>query len=189
MQGHAGLQCMQQGRMLYRSASVYFICLSQHIKTVCLDVHKIHTTLHVNHHLYTDESWSKFACKSIPEAPHAFKIQLVHRKLQVTMFTALRWTLHGRSSRDIHCWKCSSLCCCLQVNYSTVLDRAAQAIWTCQDSCCLKLQGRGKSLMPVQSLHTHVTYNINKKYTNDPSAGSPTETLLQLLLPLSDKVH
>jgi len=43
--------------------------------------------------------------------------------------------------------------------------------------------------MPVQSLHTHVTYNINKKYTNDPSAGSPTETLLQLLLPLSDKVH
>ena len=24
---------------------------------------------------------------------------------------------------------------------------------------------------------------------NDPSAGSPTETLLRLLLPLSDKVH
>ena len=26
-------------------------------------------------------------------------------------------------------------------------------------------------------------------HTNDPSAGSPTETLLRLLLPLSDKVH
>ena len=26
-------------------------------------------------------------------------------------------------------------------------------------------------------------------YTNDPSAGSPTETLLRLLLPLSDKVY
>ena len=25
--------------------------------------------------------------------------------------------------------------------------------------------------------------------TNDPSAGSPTETLLRLLLPLSDKVY
>ena len=25
--------------------------------------------------------------------------------------------------------------------------------------------------------------------SNDPSAGSPTETLLRLLLPLSDKVH
>ena len=27
------------------------------------------------------------------------------------------------------------------------------------------------------------------KRANDPSAGSPTETLLRLLLPLSDKVH
>ena len=27
------------------------------------------------------------------------------------------------------------------------------------------------------------------KRVNDPSAGSPTETLLRLLLPLSDKVH
>ena len=26
-------------------------------------------------------------------------------------------------------------------------------------------------------------------HTNDPSAGSPTETLLRLLLPLSDKVY
>ena len=27
------------------------------------------------------------------------------------------------------------------------------------------------------------------KHANDPSAGSPTETLLRLLLPLSDKAH
>ena len=37
-------------------------------------------------------------------------------------------------------------------------------------------------------------YKINlfscvKSCANDPSAGSPTETLLRLLLPLSDKVH
>ena len=30
---------------------------------------------------------------------------------------------------------------------------------------------------------------IEKFRANDPSAGSPTETLLRLLLPLSDKVH
>ena len=30
---------------------------------------------------------------------------------------------------------------------------------------------------------------VFKKNFNDPSAGSPTETLLRLLLPLSDKVH
>ena len=47
-----GCSVCKQVQMLYRSASVYFICLSQHINTVCLDVHKIHTTLHVNHHLY-----------------------------------------------------------------------------------------------------------------------------------------
>ena len=29
----------------------------------------------------------------------------------------------------------------------------------------------------------------NKKNVNDPSAGSPTETLLRLLLPLNDQVR
>ena len=29
---------------------------------------------------------------------------------------------------------------------------------------------------------------MNIKFVNDPSAGSPTETLLRLLLPLDDKV-
>ena len=31
--------------------------------------------------------------------------------------------------------------------------------------------------------------DLEKSFGNDPSAGSPTETLLRLLLPLSDKVH
>ena len=30
---------------------------------------------------------------------------------------------------------------------------------------------------------------VETQCVNDPSAGSPTETLLRLLLPLSDKVH
>ena len=183
-----GCSVCKQVQMLYRSASVYFICLSQHINTVCLDVHKIHTTLHVNDDLYTDEPWCKFACKSIPEASHTFKIVLVHRNLQFTMLIALRCTLHGRSSRDIHCWKCSSVCCYLQINSSTALDRAAAAIWTCQNSCCLKLQSRGRSLS-LSKAYTRMSLTTSKKYTNDPSAGSPTETLLRLLLPLSDKVH
>ena len=33
------------------------------------------------------------------------------------------------------------------------------------------------------------TPNVIRWCANDPSAGSPTETLLRLLLPLSDKVH
>ena len=163
-QGHAGLQCMQQVQMLYCSACIYSTCLSQHIKTVCLDVHKCHTTLHVNDHLYTDESWSKFACKSIPEASHTFKILLVHRNLQFTMFIALRCTLHGRSSRDIHCWKCFSVCCYHQINSSTVLDRAAAAIWTCQNSCCLKLQSRGRSLS-LSKAYTRMSLTTSTKST------------------------
>ncbi|KAK8610549.1 hypothetical protein V6N13_081705 [Hibiscus sabdariffa] len=34
-----------------------------------------------------------------------------------------------------------------------------------------------------------VTKGILASFDNDPSAGSPTETLLRLLLPLNDKVH
>jgi hypothetical protein len=36
---------------------------------------------------------------------------------------------------------------------------------------------------------THCAVTIGIIRVNDPSAGSPTETLLRLLLPLSDKVH
>ena len=32
-------------------------------------------------------------------------------------------------------------------------------------------------------------FDVDTNRVNDPSAGSPTETLLRLLLPLSDKVH
>ena len=35
----------------------------------------------------------------------------------------------------------------------------------------------------------YACHNQTHKDANDPSAGSPTETLLRLLLPLSDKVH
>ena len=39
--------------------------------------------------------------------------------------------------------------------------------------------------VPTASVHT----SVYAWCANDPSAGSPTETLLRLLLPLSDKVH
>ena len=45
----------------------------------------------------------------------------------------------------------------------------------------------------LQHLTQTLTQNNSQKIryfrANDPSAGSPTETLLRLLLPLSDKVH
>ena len=41
---------------------------------------------------------------------------------------------------------------------------------------------------PREASQTLCTMNF-WMHANDPSAGSPTETLLRLLLPLSDKVH
>ena len=43
--------------------------------------------------------------------------------------------------------------------------------------------------IPKQNLTPEVHSGIEWMRANDPSAGSPTETLLRLLLPLSDKVH
>ena len=34
----------------------------------------------------------------------------------------------------------------------------------------------------------YVIYTYKKEHVNDPSAGSPTETLLRLLLPLNGKI-
>ena len=56
-------------------------------------------------------------------------------------------------------------------------------------------------LHPLYSLYLHANFKIQQLFirttlcgdildcVNDPSAGSPTETLLRLLLPLSDKVY
>ena len=45
----------------------------------------------------------------------------------------------------------------------------------------------------IRRLHAlTVSFRFNDGFyyrVNDPSAGSPTETLLRLLLPLSDKAH
>ena len=42
---------------------------------------------------------------------------------------------------------------------------------------------------PHPEFHIHNSRYVKWMRANDPSAGSPTETLLRLLLPLSDKVH
>ena len=50
-----------------------------------------------------------------------------------------------------------------------------------------------KALDPFQPQPSEITvsfiFQVDAYRENDPSAGSPTETLLRLLLPLSGKVH
>ena len=43
--------------------------------------------------------------------------------------------------------------------------------------------------IPKENLTPRIHSEVDWTRANDPSAGSPTETLLRLLLPLSDKVH
>ena len=51
--------------------------------------------------------------------------------------------------------------------------------------------GHAERVNPRQEASQREIHNgmVGFVRVNDPSAGSPTETLLRLLLPLSDKVH
>jgi hypothetical protein len=48
---------------------------------------------------------------------------------------------------------------------------------------------RAAEAHPHTGAHRRIHMGLFGTCANDPSAGSPTETLLRLLLPLSDKVH
>ena len=48
-------------------------------------------------------------------------------------------------------------------------------------------------IITIIYLHTRIVYKVHSLFSkvnhvNDPSAGSPTETLLRLLLPLNEQV-
>ena len=51
--------------------------------------------------------------------------------------------------------------------------------------CCPKLLGQAFLLVQI---FFSLAFAKGKKFGNDPSAGSPTETLLRLLLPLDSQV-
>ena len=53
----------------------------------------------------------------------------------------------------------------------------------------LKVDNDLQSEIYHQNINWVVNWIMHKACVNDPSAGSPTETLLRLLLPLSDKVY
>jgi hypothetical protein len=46
--------------------------------------------------------------------------------------------------------------------FNTACQQCSSYLDMQKKSCCLKLQSRSKSRMPVQSIHMHVTYNTEK---------------------------
>uniref|UniRef100_A0A6N2MTU4 Senescence-associated protein n=1 Tax=Salix viminalis TaxID=40686 RepID=A0A6N2MTU4_SALVM len=115
-----------------------------------------------------------------PRAQLAFKDSMVHGILQFTPSIAFRYVLHRCESRDIRCRESFRLS-----------QKEGAPRHRGYEGGLLVLNFLGASRAGVRwravsgadaSLH-------GTRFDNDPSAGSPTETLLRLLLPLNDKVQ
>ena len=118
--------------------------------------------------------------------------------LQFTPSIAFRYVLHRCESRDIRCRESFSLVQCEGPPPQTPflglgrrssdwisLARPAPGVW-------LLFRGHeGAKAPPVPSYSRNWFSGRSggRGFDNDPSAGSPTETLLRLLLPLNDKVQ
>ena len=144
--------------------------------------------------------WSRHAFRDIPKAQYTFKSLLVHGILQFTMLITLRCALHRCSSRDIRRWKLclmqwggqdhpeqyTDTCAFQQI---TVASQQRKTVQCCSTTRELVHEVKQKLSRSAQKLINGSSQWNGWIRVNDPSAGSPTETLLRLLLPLSDKVH
>ncbi|PHT25661.1 hypothetical protein CQW23_34715 [Capsicum baccatum] len=138
----------------------------------------------------------------------AFKDSMVHGILQFTPSIAFRYVLHRCESRDIRCRESFVFTEEARVPPTHAADGARGAGCRFEYSLALSEPGfvgrpprRGwgggaraecRSTPPArtpQLLNTFAGSFCCAGFENDPSAGSPTETLLRLLLPLNDKVQ
>ena len=71
--------------------------------------------------------------------------------------------------------------------HSSLVNIVHKVVWNKDISS--KFDGAASNPYDSAPLNQTVRANSRYFYTNDPSAGSPTETLLRLLLPLSDNVY
>uniref|UniRef100_A0A6N2N9P9 Senescence-associated protein n=1 Tax=Salix viminalis TaxID=40686 RepID=A0A6N2N9P9_SALVM len=131
-----------------------------------------------------------------PRAQLAFKDSMVHGILQFTPSIAFRYVLHRCESRDIRCESRSDYHKkkarprhrgyeggLLVLNFLGASRAGVR--WRAVSGADASLHGtRGHEGRVPPSPACHAT-----GFDNDPSAGSPTETLLRLLLPLNDKVQ
>jgi hypothetical protein len=143
----------------------------------------------------------------IPRAQLAFKDSMVHGILQFTPRIAFRYVLHRCESRDIRCRESSRFLLWPRQTTQHLaagrhLPRRSNIIpWrqsapfsgatTDVSRRTRKIEaGRAEeNIPPRQFCITCARVVFCKGNINDPSAGSPTETLLRLLLPLNDKVQ
>lgn len=131
-----------------------------------------------------------------PRAQLAFKDSMVHGILQFTPGIAFRYVLHRCESRDIRCRESCGFNSWYRaappdgqgrpggagVSLCSLTPSAPWVLLRPGGLGCLARErsaGRGDAFAVC----------FGQGHDNDPSAGSPTETLLRLLLPLNDKVQ
>ena len=115
----------------------------------------------------------------------AFKDSMIHWILQFTLRIAFRCVLHRCENQEIRCWKLFLNkiinCFSCSVNFHKVGIMFFRAGITPCLSPKMTIQSK-----PAQWKRSFKMERLS--FGNDPSAGSPTETLLRLLLPLNDQV-
>lgn len=117
--------------------------------------------------------------------------------LQFTPSLAAGCVLHRPSSRVIHR---SELCLIFGFSSTPKFDcqsKFKKEIWLSRSAGAESRAGREtarppRRQTPAEHIKTHPqknhSFQSSATIVNDPSAGSPTETLLRLLLPLNDQV-
>lgn len=110
----------------------------------------------------------------VSEVQGAFKNSTIHFILQFTSIIAVCYVLHRNGSQDIHCWKWK--------HFIFYYYHFFEFLVLHLKNWCFMLLSKNDWIMEKPLLNHFLI-------VNDPSAGSPTETLLRLLLPLNDKVQ
>ena len=118
-----------------------------------------------------------YSCQST-WVPYAFKNLMIHGMLQFALLIALRYALHRCENQDIHC------------------QESCKGCVRCFDTSTYKNQHTSDYLVSniyvlfgkITQVYLDSSQGATQNNSNDPSAGSPTDTLLRLLLPLNDAV-
>jgi hypothetical protein len=108
----------------------------------------------------------------------AFKNSMIHKILQFTLHIAFCCVLHRCENQEIRCWK-----------FWIIIFNSVQTINQLKSLKCLGPTPTCVVIRPKAKRYIHrIEFCQINGFVNDPSAGSPTETLLRLLLPLNDQV-
>ena len=137
---------------------------------------------HCTQHKYN--AYHAWIWQDLEDRPHrthnALSIQLVPGKLQFTVCITFCHIHHQCMSQVIHCLL---MCKARDSNEYAQRNTNAHMHQTVHRPHMLTLTQHMRN-----SWHMPNTNHRQTKHANDPSAGSPTETLLRLLLPLGDRV-